>query len=330
MLSKGCYIMTRVTVLDHMSKYYKLPSTTDSSNPQDMHIEYLYLVEYIKNSDIEGVKTLLKSNGTLIHRLCPYSNHNLLGIAIIADSETNIIKTLINSGVSLNGSFNSTMPLKALPILNPTAIQMDAAYEIILAGASYDFYDSEITLWLDTCKEYNPILYERISQAIIKRASLVGKLEVCAAKLLLLHQHKDIFLEAIEAANQTNLELKILHTKKISEAALLENSYCSISLHIKNYTGFINFSIDYTTGVNIEKNLYNIFNQSKKKLELAKKTFKTTEDIEEAMEARTTILCYYTNGWADARLDVDLLEIITNNAGISQEPTAVHRYRKYS
>ena len=141
---------------------------------------------------------------------------------------------------------------------------MDAAYEIILAGASYDFYDSEITLWLNTCKEYNPLLYEKISQAIIKRASCTGKLEVCATKLFLLHQHKDIFLQAMEAAVQKNLELKILYTKQISEAALLENNYCSISVDIKNYTGSISFYIDYTTKVNIEKNLYNMFNQSKK------------------------------------------------------------------
>ena len=38
--------------------------------------------------------------------LCPYSTHNLLGIAIIAESETDIIKILINSGASLNGSIN--------------------------------------------------------------------------------------------------------------------------------------------------------------------------------------------------------------------------------
>ncbi len=321
--------MMRATVLDHRSKYHKFPNMTDLINPQDTYIEYLSLVEYIKNSDIEGVKILLNFNRNLIHTLCPYSNHNLLGIAIIAESETIIIKILINSGVSLNGSINSPIPLKALPIINPTTIQMDAAYEIILAGASYDFYDSEITLWLDTCKEYNPLLYERISQAIIERASLIGTFELCATKSLLLYQHKDIFLQAIEAADQKNLELKMLHTKKISEAALLENSYCSISVHITNYTEFINFSIDYTTRVNIEKNLYNIFNQSKKKLALAKKTFKTTDDIEEAIEARTTILCYYTNGWADAKLDTDLLEIITNNAIVSRKPTTRNRHRKY-
>ena len=321
--------MMRVTVLDHRSKYYKLPHMTDSNNQQDVYIEYLSLVEYIKNSDIEGVKILLKSNRNLIHTLCPYSNHNLLGIAIIAESETNIIKTLINSGVLLNGSINSSLPLKALPILNPTAIQMDAAYEIILAGASYDFYDSEITLWLDTCKEYNQLLYERISQAIIERASLIGKFELCTTKLLLLYQHKDIFLQAIEAADQKNLELKMLYTKKISEAALLENSYCSIRVHIQNYTGSINFSIDYTTRVNIEKNLYNIFSQSKKKLALAKKTFKTTDDIEEATEAQTTILCYYANGWAGAKLDTDLLEIIANNPVILRKPTTINRHRKY-
>lgn len=321
--------MKHFTILDRRSKYYKLPNITDETNPQATNTEYLSLVEYIKNSDIENVKILLKSNKNLIHTLCPYSKHNLLGIAIIAANETDIIETLINSGVSLNGSINSSVPLKALPILNPTAIQIDAAYKIILAGANYDFYDSEITLWLDTCKEYNSLLYERISQAIIERASLIGKLEVDATKLLLLHQHKDIFLRAIEAADQKNLELKMLYTKKISEAALLENSYCSISVHIKNYTGFITFSIDYTTRVNIDKNLYNIFDQSKKKLALAKKTFKTTDDIEQALKAQTTILCYYTNGWADAKLDPDLLEIIAKDAVISRKHTTINRHRKY-
>lgn len=306
-----------VTVLNHRSGFYKPPKVTISSEQQEPNSEYLSLVTYINNYDIEGIQILLNRNKNLVDMICPYSNHNLLGIAIKAESKIDIIKALINYGVPLNGSINSSIPLQALPILNPTTTQMEAAYQLIVAGAKYDFYDSEITLWLDTCKEYNPILYETIGQAIIERANNVGNLELCPVKLLLLHEHKDIFLQAMEAAKQKTFELKMLAAKKISEAALLENDYCSINVNITND---IHFSINYTSKINIENNLNNIFNQSKQKLALAKKTFTTTNNIQEALEAQTTILCYYTNDWSGAKLDTDLLGIINSNPVTSRKP----------
>jgi hypothetical protein len=274
-------------------------------------------IEYISNADDARLKILLTSHPKLIDVIFPDDN-NLLGVAILKKASIQIIKTLIGSGVSVEGIDGFSLPpLQAVPIINPNIEQLHAAYELVRAGANYDFYASNSILWLDDCKDNSPILYEKICQAILDRAKDLGRFEEPQRLDLLSKKHQCAFLEAIVAADHTRLQLlilkqKILTAKEIAEDALQNCDFCSIQMHVYNDSKIINFSINKTDSVSIDKNLNDFFTQSNKKLKNAKKTFKTTLDNLEKIEAKNTLILYYNNGWANARLDSDLLKTIAH------------------
>lgn len=273
------------------------------------------VMEYISNANDTRLKTLLITNPELLDVVFPDDN-NLLGKAILKKATKQIIKTLIECGVSIDGIYGISLPpVQAVPIINPDIKQLNAAYELVRAGANYDFYVSNSILWLDYCKENSPILYEKICQAILDRAKDLGKFEEPQRLQLLSTTHQYAFLEAIVAADHTKLqslilEQKILTTKAIAEDALQNSDFCSIQMHVYNDSKIINFSINKTDSVSIDENLNDFFTQSKKKLKNAKKIVKTMLDNLETAEAKNTLTLYYNNGWANARLDSDLLKTI--------------------
>ncbi len=274
-------------------------------------------IDYISNADDVRLKILLTSNPTLLEVIFPDDN-NLLGVAILKKASIQIIKTLIRAGVSINGVDGFSLPpLQAVPIINPNIEQLNAAYELVHKGSKYDFYGYNSTLWLDDCKDNNPILYEKICQAILDRAKDLGKFEEPQKISLLSIKHQYTFLEAIVAADHTKLQLlilkkKILTTKSIAEDALQNSDFCSIQMYLYNDSKIIYFSIKQTDSVSIDENLNHFFTQSKRKLKNAEKIFTTTLNDLETAESKNTLLLYYNNGWANARLDPFLLKTIAH------------------
>ena len=162
--------------------------------PPDMAREYTKTVGYIKNADIVKLRTILIFFQNLRDFTCPDSGHNLIGVAIHHSAPIGVIKTLIELEVSINGERDGgKIPLNIVPFVNTQPEQFEATYELIRAGARYDFCGREDILWLDDCQKCNPRLYATISRAIIDRARYTGKFEEPSDECLRNKKHQKIF-----------------------------------------------------------------------------------------------------------------------------------------
>ena len=307
--------------------------------PPDMAREYLKVVNYITTANITKLKRSLNFFQDLRKFICPDSGYNLIGVAIIHNAPISVINLLIELKVSIDGiEEGSKIPLKAIPFVHPTLEQIDAAYELIKAGAKYDFYDNEATLWLDGCYQFNKRLYAKIGQAIIDRAKQEGEFEAPIEECLNSRRHKKIFFDAKLAVNLRRAELqhqqeellelrpKILHAKRLAEQeleqAVQEGVGCSIKMQIinRNVDGaedrVTDFLMERAEVVDIGDNLKKMFKRSKKKFEEAKRIAKHSPDN---AEANRIIALYHRNGWGGAKRDADLTEI---NSGVSEASVA--------
>ncbi|MGD0465205.1 MAG: hypothetical protein ABSA84_00700 [Gammaproteobacteria bacterium] len=299
--------------------------------PPDMAKEYLKAVNYIKNAEVAKLKVLLTFYQDLRNFICPDSGYNLIGVAILNNAPVSIINLLIDLHVSIDGiKDGSKIPLKAIPFVNLLPEQIDAAYELIKAGAKYDFCENETTLWLDSCQQFNKRLYTKIFQAIRDRAKYLGEFEEPSVECLYGLKHKRFFFDIKLAVSLRKAELqrqeeellelrpKILNAKQLAEEALQEGLGCSIKMQIIDRTEgvtvvdrAVDLLINKTGTVNVEDNLKNLFNHSKKKFKAAKKTVDKTPDN---IEANRVLALYHQNGWGGAELNTELAEDFSKKA----------------
>ena len=241
---------------------------------------------YIQNDNVEQLKSLLTSSTSLINYVCPNNGHNLLGISILKRAPITIIKILIEFGVDINGTWCHHIPLKTIPFVMAYPEQIDAAYELIKAGAKYDFYECDTRLWLDVCQECNKKLFKKIIQAIEDRASQLGEFTEPSIELLLNQQYQQIFSNAKITATARKIELrkqqeefielkqKILAAKELAEKQLLDGTFYSISMQISDLDGMVDFSATQTSRIDVKENLKMLFKHSKENFKAAKKAVK--------------------------------------------------------
>jgi hypothetical protein len=213
-----------------------------------MTTEFLEAVDCIRNNDVERLRLLFLLHPSLKNSICPVTHHNLIGVAILHCANIATIKALINFKVNINKTIintdnSSKEPLKAVPFVGTRLAQVEAVYELVMAGASYDFYDHESKLWLNCCRECNREVYKAAIDAISDRASHLGLfLEPTRLDLFDL-RHQAFFSQIKIAAAAKRVQIRrrqeerlsrlrqnILIAREMTEHAIQRNELSSISI----------------------------------------------------------------------------------------------------
>ena len=246
----GCLVCMRI-ILNYLNFTRIKPRTVFLSLYLFLRMttEFLEAVDCIRNNDVERLQQLFLVHPNLKYSICPKSNHNLIGVAILHSANIDTIKALIHFKVNINKTIinihnSSKEPLKAVPFVGACLPQIEAAYELIMAGAYYDFYDHESKLWLNCCRECNRELYKVVIQAIRDRSNLLGlflepvglhlfdlrhqtffaqiKIAAAAKRAYLMREQEE---ERISRAHQ-----QILIARAMTERSLQRNEFSSISV----------------------------------------------------------------------------------------------------
>lgn len=200
---------------------------------------------YIRDGDLFNLKQILTTCEDLKFQVCPNSGHNLLGFAIINQASLGIIRTLIQVGVPVDGDDDFKVPLKMIRFIAVQPEHLLIAHELILAGASFDFYSYGKVLWLNNCQECSPKLYDKVIIAIKERAELFGEFKEPMVSLInfntkiqqdLLEAKRMALIRKIGIEQEeefVQLKQVILTAKNIAEQAL-KQATCSIQMQINN------------------------------------------------------------------------------------------------